>query len=123
MKQIRLLLATFAIFLGLSGMVPAVALADTAKTTVCQTLGSGSNCTHSRGTSLNHIVKAIVNILSIVVGVVAVIMVILGGFKYITSGGDSNKVASARNTIVYALVGLVVVALAQAIVQFVLHSV
>jgi hypothetical protein len=47
-------------------------------------------------------------------------MVIYGGFKYITSGGDSGKVTSAKNTIVYAAIGLVVVALAQFIVKFVL---
>jgi hypothetical protein len=55
-----------------------------------------------------------------VVGVIAVIMIIIGGLKYVTSGGDSSAVGSAKNTIIYALVGLVVVALAQALVKFVL---
>jgi hypothetical protein len=45
---------------------------------------------------------------------------IYGGFKYITSGGDSGNVTAAKNTIMYALIGLVVVALAQLIVRFVL---
>jgi hypothetical protein len=57
------------------------------------------------------------------VGVVAVIMFIVGGFRYITSAGDSSKVSSAKNTLVYAIIGLVVVALAQAIVLFVLNKV
>jgi hypothetical protein len=54
---------------------------------------------------------------------VAVIMIIVGGLKYITSGGDSNNVSSAKSTIIYAIIGLVVVALAQFIVQFVLNKV
>jgi hypothetical protein len=57
---------------------------------------------------------------SLVVGVVAVIMIIIAGFKYITSGGDSGNVTSAKNTILYAIIGLVVVALSQFIVKFVL---
>lgn len=66
------------------------------------------------------LIKLIINIFSIVVGVVSVIMIIIGGLKYITSSGDSNNVTSAKNTILYAIIGLVVVALAQFIVQFVL---
>lgn len=62
----------------------------------------------------------IVNLLSWVVGVVSVIMIIVGGFKYITSGGSSEKVTSAKNTIIYAVIGLVIVALAQFIVNFVI---
>jgi len=72
---------------------------------------------------IQNIVTTIVNIFSIVVGIVAVIMIIVGGFKYITSGGDSGNITSAKNTIVYAVIGLVIVALAQFIVQFVLTRV
>jgi hypothetical protein len=72
---------------------------------------------------LNRLIRKIVNVLSTIIGVIAVIMIIWGGFKYITSGGDSNQVASARNTIIYAIVGLIIVALAQFIVRFVLNNV
>jgi hypothetical protein len=54
------------------------------------------------------------------VGFVAVIMIIIGGLKYVTYSGDSSNINSAKNTILYAVVGLVVVALAQIIVKFVL---
>ena len=64
----------------------------------------------------------IVNIFSIIVGVAAIIMILYGGFRYITSGGSSDKVGSAKNTLIYAIVGLIVVALAQVIVNFVLSS-
>jgi hypothetical protein len=69
---------------------------------------------------LNSLLRQIINIFSIIVGVIAVIMIIIGGLKYITSGGDSGNISGAKNTIIYALVGLVIVALAQFIVRFVL---
>lgn len=74
------------------------------------------------GTITDTITK-IVNFFSAIVGIVAVIMIIYGGFKYISSGGDSGNVTSAKNTIIYAVIGLVVVAMAQFIVQFVLGKV
>lgn len=74
-------------------------------------------------TKANDIVADVINIFSWIVGVVSVIMVIFAGFKYITSAGDAGKVTSAKNTLLYALVGLVIVALAQAIVWFVLGEV
>ena len=70
--------------------------------------------------NINTLIANIVNVLSIIVGIVAVIMIILGGFKYITSGGDSGSISSAKTTIIYAIVGLVIVTLAQVIVRFVL---
>ncbi len=89
--------------------------------------GGGNTCSNSDTsagtTGINNIIKTVINIFSLVVGVVAVIMIIVGGFRYITSGGDSNNVSGAKNTIIYAIIGLVVVALAQFIVQFVLNKV
>jgi hypothetical protein len=75
------------------------------------------------GTDIDDLITDIVNIISLIVGVVAVIMIIIGGFKYITSGGNDSNVASAKNTIMYAIIGLVIVALAQFIVRFVLARV
>lgn len=74
-------------------------------------------------TSVNDIMTTVINIFSLVVGVVSVIMIIVGGLKYITSGGDSGNVSGAKNTILYAIIGLVIVALAQIIVRFVLAKV
>lgn len=73
--------------------------------------------------SLQTVAAKIVNLLSVVVGIVAVIMIIVGGFRYIASGGASDKVSGAKNTLIYAIVGLVIVALAQFIVHFVLNNV
>lgn len=85
---------------------------------------AGSCAATSSGTDkINGFITTIVNVFSIIVGVVAVIMIIVGGFRYITSGGDSNNISSAKNTIIYAIIGLIIVALAQFIVQFVLNKV
>lgn len=69
---------------------------------------------------LNGIVATVINVFSVVVGIVAVLMIIYGGFRYITSGGDSGNIGTAKNTILFAIVGLIIVAMAQIIVQFVL---
>lgn len=83
-------------------------------------MATGSDCddaTAAKG--VDNIIATVVNVLSIAVGIIAVIMIIIGGLKYITSSGDSNNVTSAKNTILYAVVGLVIVAIAQFIVKFV----
>jgi magnesium-transporting ATPase (P-type) len=92
-----------------------------------QTLNISDNTTVVCGaddttTTFNSILTKIINIFSVIVGVIAVVMIIVGGLKYITSGGDSTKVGGAKNTILYALIGLVIVALAQVIVKFVLNK-
>jgi hypothetical protein len=71
---------------------------------------------------LSFFITQAINIFSVIVGVIAVVMIIIGGVKYITSGGDAGNVTGAKNTILYAIIGLVVVALSQVIVQFVLGS-
>ncbi len=82
-----------------------------------------ANTTSQAASSVDTIITTVINIFSLVVGVVSVIMIIIGGLKYITSGGDSGNVSGAKNTILYAIIGLVVVALAQVIVKFVLGKV
>lgn len=74
------------------------------------------------GAGVQKTITNVVNLFSLIVGIVAVIMIIVAGLMFITAGGDSGKVANARNTILYAAVGLVVVALAQTIVRFVLNK-
>lgn len=84
--------------------------------------GACTDATNNGAGSLQAVAKKVVNIFSIIVGIVAVIFVIYGGFRYITSGGDSGSVGNAKNTLIYALVGLVIVALAQLIVHYVLST-
>lgn len=68
---------------------------------------------------VDNIIAAAIKILSSIVGLAAVVVIIVGGFKYITSGGDSNKVGAAKNTIMYALIGVVIAVMAQVLVRFV----
>ena len=128
--------AALALLLAPAVLAPAVASAANdpnqisnclAQGTNLSTAGDGNTCTAGDTTSgtdkIQNIVTLIVNMFSIVVGLVAVIMIVVGGFKYITSGGDSGNITSAKNTIVYAVIGLVIVALAQFVVKFVLNKV
>lgn len=82
---------------------------------------TGGDTSNSDG-KIFGLIETIVDIFSLVVGIVAVIMIIIGGMKYVLSSGDSSNVTSAKNTILYAIVGLVIVALAQVIVVFVLNQ-
>lgn len=66
---------------------------------------------------------SILNTVYAIAGVVAVLMIIIAGFVFILSRGDSNKVAQARNAIIAASVGLVIIIMAFAITQFVLRGV
>jgi hypothetical protein len=70
--------------------------------------------------SLSVNVNNVINVLLMAVGIISVIMIIIGGIRYALSGGDEGAVKSAKDTILYAVVGLVVAILAFAIVNFVL---
>lgn len=69
----------------------------------------------------NSIFKTVVNILLFIIGALSVVMLIWGGIRYTTSGGQSASVTSAKNTIMYSIIGLVVAFLAFAIVNWVLN--
>jgi hypothetical protein len=84
----------------------------------CETDEAGKTA----GDRVDNVVTQVINIVSLLVGVAAVIMIMVGGLRYVTSNGDSGQVGNAKNTILYAVVGLVVVALAQIIVRFVVSK-
>jgi hypothetical protein len=65
------------------------------------------------------IIRNIVSLLLWAVGVVSAIMIIIGGIKYATSNGDAQAIQSAKHTILYSVIGLIVAALGQAIILFV----
>jgi hypothetical protein len=68
------------------------------------------------------IFTTISNVMLFIVGAISVIMVIVGGLRYVISGGNTTNVGTAKNTILYAVVGLVISLLAYAIINFVLES-
>lgn len=83
---------------------------------------SGSICGAAQDDSAEDIIKNVINTLLFVLGMIAVIMIVIGGIRYSTSGGDSTQIQAAKNTILYAVVGLVVAILSFAIVNFVLGA-
>ena len=80
-----------------------------------------SGATNLFGT--NGVFIQITNILLFVIGAIAVVMLIIGGIRYVVSQGDQNAVTSAKNTILYAIIGIVVAFLAYAAVNFVTSNV
>ncbi len=86
-----------------------VCTAGTQKTSVCA----------DKDETINDTVSTLVNVLLFAIGIVSVIMIIVGGLRYVTSNGDASKVTAAKNTVLYSVIGLVVALLAFAIVNFV----
>ena len=134
MQLIKRILLSLGIAFALVPSVGGLALAQDAQQQIDNGLCTGANlqftdnpgpCNNSSDASdkLNRLIRTIINLLSVVVGVVAVIMIIVGGFRYITSGGSDTGVTGAKNTILYAIIGLIIVALAQVLVRFVLNKV
>ena len=82
---------------------------------VCKQVSGGSGKASS-------LVQSIITLLLWLIGIISVIMIIVGGIRYALSGGDSNSINGAKNTILYAVIGLVVAMLAYAIVGFVTGS-
>ena len=91
-------------------------------------IASGADCARGNGQSANlfsgddSIFRKVTNVLLFLVGAISVIMLIIGGIRYVISGGDQAQVTSAKNTILYAIVGIVIAFLAFAAVNFVSQS-
>lgn len=134
MKKILSLTVAFAFAFGLVALAPSAsnAAGNTFNDGVCNGVnvvlqgqsakdGSGvAGCDNGDADgSLAALVNKVIDLFSIVVGAVSVLMIIYGGFKYITSGGSDDGTKAAKNTILYALVGLVIVLISQTIVKFV----
>jgi len=124
MKKIKLIINALSVALSLF-LVPAAAFAATAPGQINQGINdaAGSNQTATPETTLNSTVTHVVSVLTLVVGVIAVVMIIIAGLRYTASAGNPEAAKEAKNTILYAIIGLVVVAMAQIIVHFVLHNV
>lgn len=112
-------------------MVPALALGVAAVAPVgdvyAQSITEGVNSAQGDQvpeniTEEDGLIKRVVNILLFIIGAIAVIMLIIGGIRYTISGGDQSQVTSAKNTILYAIVGIIVAIFAYAIVNFVLDE-
>jgi hypothetical protein len=127
MNRIKNLFLAFVATLtfAMPALVPATVGAASIDEGICSgiTAVSGDCKGSGDGTAgLQKIIEKVINLLAYVIGAIAVFMVIFGGFKYLMSGGDSGKVTEAKNTILYALLGLAVVIFAKALVAFALSA-
>lgn len=103
--------------LGLSPLASAESLSTQGGANAAKGIEQPTNLTGTAG-----VFSTVTNVLLFIIGGVAVIMIIVGGLRYITSGGNSANVTAAKNTILYALVGVIVAILAFAAVNFVIGS-
>lgn len=120
MKKITLFIATLAIVLGVSGSLMA---SDTALAVnvfdQCSGNADSAVC-KSQGDNAASMVQIVINLLLYVLGIIAVIMIVVGGIRYTTSNGNASQIKEAKDTILYSVVGLIVAMLSFAIVNFVL---
>ena len=88
----------------------------------CEATPNSAICKEAKNgeTETSGLIQTVIETLIYIVGVISVIMIIVGGIRYTLSNGDSSKVTSAKNTVLYAVIGLVVAILAFAIVNFVI---
>jgi type IV secretion system pilin len=120
MKRLRNIFISSALLIGFIAMIipttPAAAInvfgqcGSHSSTKVCQ----------SSGDDAADMIKIVINTMLGILGMIAVIMIIVGGIRYTTSYADASKLKNARDTIIYAVVGLVVAIMSFAIVNFVL---
>lgn len=115
-----LIIAIIGSFITAAGIYENKAYADSAADLIKQ----GADSTGQQDSrSAGDIAKDVVNIMFFIVGVMAVIMIIWGGIRYVLSAGNSATLTSAKNTIMYAVIGLIVAILAYTIVNFVINTV
>lgn len=123
----RLFITLISLVALLLPLVPASASAFDIFGQTCSGSASQSALCQGRGdssqdplTGRNGLIRGIANVLAFVTGLGALITIIVGGFRYITANGDANKAKGARDAIVAAVVGLLIVALAESILAIVL---
>ena len=118
--SIKLVTLSLLAILGIASLTAAPAYAESCTSAAdCIQDGVDKSSGTKKTTSLGELIRKVVDVLLFVLGAIAVIMIVIGGIRYTISQGDSAAVTSAKNTILYAVIGLVVALLAYAIVHFV----
>jgi hypothetical protein len=107
---------------------PAYAVGTDPLAEACEAAPNSTNCqskspTTNPVTGTEGVLYKITTIIAVVGGVAAVVMIMVSGFRYITSGGDAQKVATAKNTLIGSVAGLIIVVLAQTIITFVVKGI
>lgn len=125
LDKIKSLVLSAVLVLGLSA-VPLFAIATTvnAQDKAAQQIKKGVQQSggDKNKTSLPAFIENITNILLFLVGVIAVIAIVISGLRFVTANGNQDQISSARNGIIYAVIGIAVAIMAYAIVRFVVNS-
>jgi glucan phosphoethanolaminetransferase (alkaline phosphatase superfamily) len=120
MKRWKQLVVAFALLFGLGGaaMLPATSVSAINVFDQCKN-NSGAAVCKSQGDTVGPLIQTVINILLTILGMTAVVMIVIGGIRYTTSNGESSAIKSAKDTILYSVIGLIVAILAYTIVNFV----
>lgn len=122
------LLKVLMISIGLVGLIALPVGAATAEESLCTGAGGTyvNGVCNAQGTqkvgSVGDLLSNVTNIVLFITGAIAVIMIIVGGIRYVVSGGDGKAATDARNTVVYAVVGLIIAFLSWGAIQFVIRQ-
>ncbi len=125
LKKIKFTALSLFAVLSLSAIIPpAFALSTAHAATAAESIKQGSDKVggSDNKVTLEQGIKNVVNVLLFLIGAIAVIMIIIGGLRYVTSNGDASATKGAKDTILYAVIGIIVAILAYAIVNFVIDS-
>lgn len=124
MKNLKLGLISVMAIIGVAFATPLLVASTVSAEGPADAIGEGVKKVggDNAGMSLEDGIKNVVNVLLFLLGAIAVIMIIIGGIRYATSNGDSGAIKGAKDTILYAVIGLIVAILAYAIVNFVVGA-
>lgn len=122
----KIVIAVISLAIMVSGLIGVPAFAGTSSSVSCPADLPNREliCASSTGGE-SKLINTVSNVLMAIygiVGILAVVMIVVGGVKYMTSQGDPGKIQSAKNTIMYSIIGLVIVLAAFAITDFILSA-
>lgn len=118
-RNIKLLIATLALVLG-AGVFTALPAGAINVYKACNGANASEPVCAATSDTVNDPVQDVISTLLLAVGIIAVIMIIIGGIRYTLSNGDASRIKSAKDTVLYSVIGLIVAMLAYAIVNFVI---
>lgn len=125
MSKIKRIITSVMIMLGVVAVPVAPVFAEACDASPVECAQKGTDSVSSQkgnADDLEKNIKTIVNVLLFILGAIAVVMIIIGGIRYTTSNGDASATKGAKDTILYAVIGLIVAILAYAIVNFILDA-
>ena len=100
-------------------MLPVPIVNAGAKDSITKGINTTTNAANS-GKDFNGVIDTVINTMLFIVGILSVAMIIYSGIRYVTAHGDKSQIESAKNTLIYSIVGLVIAIVAYAVVNWVL---